>query len=501
MSDEAVVERSDESAPVAPEVAPGHWQVGLADLIVWVLTAGVTIGVVRGAQVFRITTPWRQQRLIGAILEALAIPLVLPLVRPAVRWARGDRRSRGGGWAALAWPIAWRVAALALLLGFVAEESWLLRVDHDRLARLAVLWNMPRYHGFVLQLDLSLYPACALLLLIGLVAGMGTAPLGPPVARRSRLWWLGPPLAGVVGVLLMARTDSNASNLIEYLILLALEAVSNAMRHRVLDRPALSTRLIHAGIQAAVAGAVVLVTALWVAHDFRKVAAEGPRSASWRAMLPRLASLVATATAGAYLLGVTLPTLHEDLAAGFWIVLSAREVAAILAAFGVLSAGLAARTVAPPSIAAQPPSTRRRQALAALRPLALGLLALSIVPYSQAVPSGDVPSGLDRVLGGIGAAQTWVLAHMPLAGAVWPYLDPEWLLWGLALLWLAAQITLLVAAPSPTRPCPFDALRSSRPAAAWALWLAAALTAICIAAMPVFYLAGLAIFHYRLNFL
>ena len=505
MGERVVAERVGEVGAEVPGAGPRRWQVGLTDLIVWVLTAGVAIGVVRGARVFGIPTPWRQQRLVGAVLEALAIVLVLPLVRPAVRWARGGGRPGAGGARALGWSIAWRVVALALLAGFVAEESWLLRVDHERLAELSAQWNLPRYRKEVLALDLNLYPVCAALVLIGLVAGMGTAPLGPPGrAGRSRLWWLGVVLAAVAGVLLMARTDANVTSLIAYLVVIAIEAVANAMRHHSLDRPGLSDRLILAGIRAALAGAAGLVTALWVAYDFRTLLAGGARPISWRQMRLRLCSLAVAVAAGAYLLGVALPAVHEELAAGVWMALGGRELMAIVAGFGILSFGLAARAV---TIGAVPPAGRggrlRARALGALRPLALSLALLSLLPYLRTalmnLAAADDLGGWNRLLDALAATEIWVLAHMPLASVVWPYLDPERLLWEVALIWLAAQVALLIAVPDATRPAPFDALPASRAAVAWALWLTAALTAVCLVAMPAFSLAGLALFHCRLN--
>src|SRR5262245_12850030 len=96
-----------------------------------------------------------------------------------------------------------------------------------------------------------LTPVCAVLAMIGLALGMGAGlALGRSDRRRRRPYWLFVPLAALVAVLFMGLPNAWWS-LITQLILIALEAVNNAMPppHRA-PPDGLSVRLLRAGIEA-----------------------------------------------------------------------------------------------------------------------------------------------------------------------------------------------------------------------------------------------------------
>ena len=81
-------------------------------------------------------------------------------------------------------------------------------------------------HGY--RLRQQLFPVCGLFAILGLVVGMGARFLFPAAARTGkRPYWLFVILAGVAAVMIVALPYW--ASLIPYLVLIALEAVTNAM--------------------------------------------------------------------------------------------------------------------------------------------------------------------------------------------------------------------------------------------------------------------------------
>ncbi len=236
----------------------GRWQVSLADLIVLVLAAGVAVSVVRGSRdvLGTRTMAWRPsgtiavERIAGLVLEVLGVFLIFILARGVLGLDRRDR-SRSGRRIDRMRSMDWRVLAIVLLIGFVAEEWSVLQVDYSNLTNPS-MWRSggePIY-----RLRESLFPICGLLGMLGLTLGMGAgAILDRPKTRRPRPYWLFVPLAALAALLFLAQSGGWWST-VPQLVLLALEVVWNAMHHHLVGRPSLSTRLLRAGIDASVAG-------------------------------------------------------------------------------------------------------------------------------------------------------------------------------------------------------------------------------------------------------
>ena len=466
------------------ETEPRRWQVGLFDLTLRVLAAGMATGVVRAAKGLAVDDGLRPMRVVGSALMALGIVLVLPLLRQAV--LMGRRRAVAP--MVILWAIAWRLAAVALVLAFVAEQTRWSRLNEADCARIAAARCIQPISGNTIAAHLNLYPICGVLLLVGLALALGAAPTRPG-RERGRLVYV--PLAGLVAILLVDRHAW-----IPYMVATALEAVTCALVHAVTGGPALRDRIVAAGGHAALAGSTILITALWVSRD---LGCPAPDRLTWRSMLPRLISLAVTVGAGACLLLVTISMVHVNLSVGLWMTIGRPEVAAIVAGFTALAAGLAARAMA----AAPGPGERdprlRRILHIALPLLALPLAVLSALSFARATRAngafGESPS--TGLLDALAEADSWLCEQSPLFSDLGPLFEPDRLLLTLALVWLAGQVALLVVVRPSDRPVPLDSAAESATRLGWFLWLTSALTAACLATLPALFVGSLALYHAR----
>ena len=191
-----------------------------------------------------------------------------------------------------------------------------------------------------------------LLAMLGIALGMGAGTLlaGPSESRR-RPYWLFVPLAGLVCLLIVAE---HYGTLIANLVLVAIEAVTNAMPHRLVGGPGLRERLLRVRMDAAAAAAVCLALAFAVSRDFKWTRRNEPWAASRMGRFVRFLLLVTTACAGIYLARVTIPAIHRCLAEGLLQVIGSGEVIMILGGFGFFAMGLAARVLVPPASRVRP---------------------------------------------------------------------------------------------------------------------------------------------------
>ena len=327
------------------------WQVSLADLCFLVLAAGLASGVVRGVREVWGTGlgQWGSLlvwdpigRTAGLAVEVAAIWLAL-ILRGILRQVRGLRSGGGPGRVGLLAVMGWRVPAIALLLGFTIRESQILGVD------LATFRAHAAGRGEIYLASVMLVPICAILTIIGIALGMGAGMSLPRASpARARPYWLFVPLAALAAVLFMGRSGGLWS-LIPQLILIALEAVSNAMPPPAPRLPgSLSARLLRAGIEAVPAALACLWLALVVAHDFERVRRDQPWAMGRGGWILRILSLVLALAAGTVVVGVAIPTMHPCLPDGFRDVLDTESIAMVIGGFGVLAAGLAARALVPP---------------------------------------------------------------------------------------------------------------------------------------------------------
>ena len=204
------------------DVRTRRWQLSLADLIVLVLTVGVSAGIARGAKdafgnrvlsgrslpggatMPATTSPIPWERPAGVIFEIAAVFLIMVLSRTILGLLHAGRRGEGLRIASAVGPIAWRALAIALLLGFVADQSSVLRFDFA--SEIAITNARPGW-GVDYRLRQGLLPVCGALAIVGLALGMGAGALfDEPLPRYPRPTWLFVPLVGLIGVLLVLES-------------------------------------------------------------------------------------------------------------------------------------------------------------------------------------------------------------------------------------------------------------------------------------------------------
>jgi hypothetical protein len=430
------------------------------------------------------------------VLEVTAIFLALILVRSVMGRLRAGRSGEARRFDCRIGQITWRVSAVALLLAFVVEESSLLRIDFS--SESAINAQYPGF-GSLYRVRQGLLPVCGLLAMIGLALGMGAGALfDEPVPRRRRPYWLFVPLAALVGLLI----PGSMWQLITYLVLIAMEAVKNALHHNLVTGPTLETRLLRAGLGAAIAALICLWLALVVAGDFDQARRQQPWSTTRRMRLLRVVSLLATLAAGSYLAGVAIPAINPWLVDGFTHVLVPDVVFTVIVGFFAFALGLAARSVVHQAVRQKPRWLVRLWAV--LQPGVLGLVvvsALTCLPTSAQFEPG-VPSQIRRVIDRIQHVQGWLWSLVPewIVLDLQPWLAPERLVWILtifALLSLVCELALRLTSWSDD--ALFDRAFESPLQAVQIAWLASALTVLCLVALPTLMIGGLVILHIRLN--
>ena len=320
-----------------------------------------------------------------------------------------------------------------------------------------------------------LVPICAILTMMGVALGMGAGMSLPRASpARARPYWLFVPLAALAAVLFMGRPGGWWS-FIPQLILIALEAVSNAMPPPAPRLPgSLSVRLLRAGIEAVPAALACLWLALVVAHDFERLRRDQPWAMGRGGWILRILSLVLALAAGTVVVGVAIPTMHPCLPDGFRHVLDTESVAMVIGGFGVLAAGLAARALVPPPSDEAPRRLRRLSRL-----LPAGMIAIILLSAMQAMPSAaqidpDLPSIVGRVCDLIRDVPAWLCRLFPdsIEMELSAWLSPGRLVWALSTTILALfLIELSGSRMEGSQPVPFDSMAESPARLARFLWL------------------------------
>jgi hypothetical protein len=487
-------------------------RVGLADLMTWVLGVGVGASVYRGVKPGSwLGPPVDVDRFLGLGTAILAIFFGIGLLRQAV--VRAWRR-RAGGEAWLRVSDAWRLAVVALLGSFLAFEVDLLRDDPGKV--------VPEYS---LEAGRRLVPLCATLAMAGVLAGLVP---GRARGRPRRLAWLSVAWAWSAAVVIAATQV-----FLPYLVLVALEAVSNAMsRLDAAQRagPGLQGRIGRAGLEAIPALACGLLLGLLISREFRRPAPPaGVTDTAWRGPLALLAAGAAMAAAAAWLLSATIPMIHPRLAEGLWMAIAPRDAAVIVLGFAGLAIGPSARAAdrSVPSEAAGDEGRRRASSLRILLKTAFALILLDvIVAHGQNIAGFVVRSQAPRAVavdvsvldvivlrglyiarsvvgsptwhtGWVEDAVAWFRSLFPsVLGQPWTFFrSPQWLALSLALAWVSWRVACLLVSPIGTGPTPIDAcLEDSSRAGRFAIrWLA--LTVLMVASLPVLFVAGLVAFH------
>ena len=359
--------------------------------------------------------------------------------------------------------------------------------------------------GEIYLASVLLVPICAILTIIGIALGLGAGMSLPRASpARARPYWLFVPLAALAAVLFMGRPGGLWS-LIPQLILIALEAVSNAMPPPAPRLPgSLSARLLRAGIEAVPAALACLWLALVVAHDFERVRRDQPWAMGRGGWILRILSLVLALAAGTVVVGVAIPTMHPCLPDGFRHVLGTGSIAMVIGGFGVLAAGLAARGARPPPSDEAPRWLRRLSRL-----LPAGMIAIILLSAMQSMPSSTqidpaLPAIVGRVCDLIRDIPAWLCRLFPdsIEMELSAWLSPGRLVWTLSTTIMALfLIELSGSRMEGSRLAPFDSVAEPPARLARFLWLVASLTTACLVALPTLLVLGQALTHicYRID--
>jgi hypothetical protein len=489
------------------------FQVSLGGLIVLVLAAGVAAGVVRSAREVWGVRPivntsglsWAPvggngwpplTRTAGVVLEIAAVFLLVILARTLIGLFGGARPAERQAQRTRLWGIAWRTGSICFLLWFISEESSVLRIDLAREAAIASAVPGWDYNYIVRQ---QLLPTCGVFAILGLILGMGVSFLFPAAPRGGkRPYWLFVMLAAVAGVLIAALPMW--ASLIPYLVLVALEAVTNAMHHRLNPGSAFSTRLLRAGIDVVVSCCMCTALALAVARDFEMLR-RGKASATTRAGWGlRLFLLAGAAVAGTYIAFVTIPAIHPWFAEGFRQVLNPAGAGMIVCGFGLFGAGMAARAIA--GVPERQPS-RRVSWLSALYRLAiLGAIVfavLNVLPDSSVVEP-YAPSFVTSAVALIKGSVTLFWEAFPdwCTPSELGMFAIENLLWISLILAIVCFVVEVLIRDNVGVTSPFDRLAESRQGAWRFTWLVLGFVVVCLAALPTLIVAGQVVLHLRM---
>jgi hypothetical protein len=488
-------------------------QVSLGGLVALVLAAGVAAGAARSArEVWGLRTlvnpgapgvAWSSgtgsvpiERTAGVVLEVAAVFLLVILARNLIGVFRSARPNDGQDREIRLWGIAWRVGAICFLLWFISEESRVLRVTFATEVEISEL--VPGW-GVKYRAHQQLYPACGLFAMLGLVVGTGAGILFPRAPQGGRRpYWLFVILAGAVAVLIPALDE--LGSLIAQLVLIALEAVTYAMRHRLNPGRALSTRLLHAGLDAAVAAGLCLGLALAVARDFEMLRQGKAWAGNFAGWAFRLLLLAGAAVAGIFIAAVTIPAIHPSFAEGFVQILGPVEAGMVVCCFGLFGAGMAARAI----VVAQGPrpsvGSTRISALYRLAILGIVLFAvLNAMPdASRLVPYAPrfFTSTVAFIHGGL--STLWDRFPDSFTATMLRTFSIENILWiSLILAVLCFVIELLIRDKS-TLSSPFDRIAESPERVRRFIWLVSGFVVVCLAALPILIVAGQVVVLLRL---
>src|SRR5262249_48695468 len=137
----------------------------------------------------------------------------------------------------------------------------------------------------------------------------------------------------------------------------------------------------------------------------------------------------------------------------------------------------------------------------------LVLLTIVLVSALRYMPSSTqldptVPAIVGRICDLAREVPAWLDGLIPdsIGIGLGAWLDPKRLTWMLATTAMAIVVLeLAISGPAQDRPAPFDTVAESRVRLARFLWLTAALTAVCLVALPTLTVLGQAIVHIRIR--
>jgi hypothetical protein len=329
--------------------------------------------------------------------------------------------------------------------------------------------------------------------------GMGAGALfDDPRPTSHRLYWLFVPLVALTAVLLAAKT---AYSIIVYILLVALEGVSNAMRYAPHNGPGLAARLLGSGRDASLALLGCLALALVVAHDFDRARRHLPWATTRSGRFVRLVLVVISLGAGIYVATVSIPGIHPCFGEGFVAILRPEVLVLTVSGFGLFALGLAVRAVVRHQTTDKPAWLRWLSAFFRFGLLlAVWASTMKHLPASSQLPPA-VPGSVGHVIDTIGRGQAWAWGFIPYpVVVVLTYcLEPEQLQWILAAIFASVVVLELTISKATTRAAPFDVVFGSARSVIEVAWLTFAFTLVCLVALPILVVLSQAVINAQLN--
>jgi hypothetical protein len=295
--------------------------------------------------------------------------------------------------------------------------------------------------------------------------------------------------------------------MIPYLVMLAIEAVENAMAHSTVPHghwPGVFRRLQRAGVEGLIVLSTCIALGLWVSRELRRPPSVpgAPDTAHRGSWILGILSLV-TALGAVRMLTVTIPTWQRLMADGLQIFLAPEVRTSIIVGFAGLAAGIAARAADLP--VAPPP----REESARWRPVWRGLgyvlkagVALTLIDvvlarvFYHAIAEQTTNTG---VIGWADVAFSRLRSSIPFASSIGWMESPEILALLAAQLWIGLRILLLLSRPVSLDPTPIDATLENRAAFVRFVLRSLALVVLMVAALPVLFIEGIALCHLILH--
>lgn len=473
---------------------PGdRFQVRLWDLLVLVIGAAYVLDVARRSRIAWGGGLPDLAHAIGLTVLTMGVGVGLIVAGQWVRQLRGRHVK--------AWAVLWRVLAIGWLGGALVEVAAALQVANTP--------GLPPAIAGQAELRLRLTTLMASLGMVGLI--LSAAPIGrvSPQARPRWGSWPSVTLAVVFGLAVLSLGHGS----FPYFVLLAVEAVRNAMRNAPLvQRPHLFERMVMATFQALPGLAGCLATAIWVDDDLRAAVRHSPeagRPRTWRGVVARAATVALAASGSAHVLLVSIPTLSPSLAEGFGATVDSLGVTTIALGFAALACGIAARSAAylgGEMAPAGPPLRPRTWAVWARRVLAAaaGLACLEVIAAAVQTIRGDsasywlIPIRLEdwgeilrSPLGQVTSGYGWV-----------GLIDrPDVILIGVAAAWLATRVVGLLMGRDSGGPIPLDAIAADRLRLGRFLGWWAALTTAILASLPGLIVVAVTLIHHVIRWL
>lgn len=493
-----------------------RFQIGLRDVAVWVAGAAVFSYFAR-----RWVERWAGDNfsylafvypLLSFGVMILGMFIAFRLASQVVGLARGSIDLGGGGTdvspRAVAAAIVWRLLAALTVVAMMAEVVAGLNSPQSMVYRNKS--DVPRNQAWD-----DILPLFGLVVIVGILLGM--RPAGARTRGPARSAWFSAILAGALSVACLV-----GPMVLPHLVIVAMEAVTNAQRLVVtkafdrgdvptavaLDalpdvqrlplpmRASLVKRINGAGLPGGLALVSVLATGVWIGRDLRHAASDvAAKALSLRRLFYRIATFTAMVASATYLLGTTIPWIHVSLSAGISRLLGPKELAVVLVAIASLSAGVVARAVGRrrESIAPDGPSISgygQRLGRAAICLALFGVILLGVAKVGRIIGNVWILGTWDRLADAVAVVMSsWDLLWgppLPLA------------FWVPALAWAFCESLRLCGPWAPDRLTAFDAVVLSWSNAGRFIGLCAALTMLCVCALPAIFVVALVAYHVRL---